>query len=37
MAMIYNAMSKNNNIWWWADVKRRLDKAEGKTLWTSRV
>lgn len=33
--MIYNAMS-SNNIWRWADVNRKLDKAKKKSLWTSR-
>lgn len=23
----------SNNIWWWADVNKRLDKAEEKSLW----
>lgn len=35
MAMIYNATS-SNNMWWWADVNRKLDKAEEKALWTPR-
>lgn len=35
MAVIYNTMS-SNNIWWWAVVNRKLDKAEDKTLWASR-
>jgi hypothetical protein len=29
--MIYNAMS-SNNIWWFADADRKLDKAEKKLL-----
>lgn len=30
MAMIYSAMS-SSNICWWADVNRKLDKAEEKS------